>query len=81
MKRTSGAHVKLTDDERANLEASARAENLTVSGYLRQRALGARPVAQPGEPAVESPVPALKSYHVDDLGPDSLRSDNGALTR
>lgn len=77
VKRDTGVRVRLTDEQRAALEVAARAENLTLSEYMRRRAIVAQGVERPGTPAVER----LPSYHIDDLGNDPLRADNGALSR
>jgi len=69
--------VKLTEAQRGELEAAARRENLSISEYIRRRAL----TATGGAPAVTPAVESLPSHHVDELGPDTLRADNGALTR
>lgn len=77
-KRYAKISLKVTDDERARLSAAAKAENLTISEYIRRTT--ARQTAGSTAPAIAT-ASRLETYHIDDLGPDGLRSDNGALSR
>ena len=82
--------MRLCRADKEALRARAKAANLSVAAYVRKCALDSeRRVADDKPPdgpagvaetaaAVETPV---ETHHIDDLGPDTLRLDTGALTR
>jgi len=83
-KKTAYLGIRTDDDTKAGIEAAARALGVSVAEYLRGLHAGAPRGARPTStgPTIEAAEgSSLTSHHVDDLGPDTLRSDNGALTR
>lgn len=78
--------MRLSSADKAALRERARAASMSVAAYVRQQALatgsgqgagGPTPAVPAGHPA----PPAVETYHIDDLGPDTLRIESGALSR
>ncbi len=81
-KRYESLHAKVSAESKAAIAKHAKdAGYKSVSSYLEAAALGE--VSVPKHPgAIVAPVlEPLQVYHVDDLGHDSWRRDNGALSR
>lgn len=77
MKKTTHVGVKMSDEDRARVVESARAAGVSISEFIRRRAVGDAAPARGAPPAAAAPA----SHHVDELGADALRVDNGALSR
>ena len=67
--------VRISGAIRAKLEKLATDKNTTLSTLVRQL------VESHVDASAPDSVSAITVYHVDDLGHDSLRADNGALVR
>ena len=79
-----GARISIA--EKARIDAAARAVGMSTASYLKHCALaGGGAVALDDRTAevsaTRSAPPPVESYHVDILGPDTLRVDTGALSR
>jgi hypothetical protein len=77
-----GARLSLED--KARIDAAARAAGLSTAAYLKRCALHGSGVVVDDRTADRSATrsaAAVESYHVDVLGPDTLRVDTGALAR
>jgi len=72
-KRSEVYSLRLKSDARARLVALAESQGLTVSHVVRDMVLPRCPPAARGG--------AIQRYHIDQLGPDPLRLQNGALKR
>lgn len=90
-KRSKTTSLRLTDAEREVLEREASDHDVPLSQLLRARLVSGRAVsAEPARvpPAVRAAgvLPgqrrlALEVHHVDDLGDDHLRANNGAMRK
>lgn len=78
-KRTVHLSAKVAPEDKLAIEAKARAEGKTVSGMLRDFARGASASHAGVAPAAQPET--LQVHHVDELGADPWRRDNGALQR
>ena len=68
---------RLTDQEKASIEAAARSAGCTVAGYLRRLHHSAGASRTSSAPAFHLPT----ARHVDSIGPDPLWSGAEALKR
>jgi hypothetical protein len=71
--------IRLDDQQRADLERQAGILGMTLADMVRQRSLQEKPATKQEAQATPATSEQMEVHHIDDLGEDPLRSDNGAL--
>ncbi len=80
-KRTSYFGIRFTDAERRRLELEAGRKPLAAAIRERLFSGDAPPGPAPGPAGPAEQPAALQVHHVDEIGPDPWRRDNGALSK